>query len=153
MVTLGGEKKRAVSRSADRPRSLREALGDIPVGQRDNYLALREAFLSLEKTSEMFRAVRSTWRPVLLVARREVATVKFAPRLRKGMTVELKPLPEDWLAGLSTASDLQQATRRRLRNGVPGRAISLPVNSDEDLADIVVVLLLLHAWLVGERRL
>ena len=149
MTILGGEKKRAVSKSADRPLSLREALGDIPVGQRDSYLSLREAFLSLERTSEVFRAVRSTWRPVLLVARKEVATVKFAPRLRKGMVVEIKPLPQDWLAGLSTAPDLQQATRRRLRNGVSGRVIPLPVNSDEDLADIVVVLLLLHAWLVG----
>ena len=151
MVTLEGGERRAVSSAAGRPRSLREALGGVPVAQRDNYLSLREAFLSLERTSELFRPRRSSWQPVLMVGRSEVATVKFTPRLRKGMTLEVKPLTQDWLAGLATASDLRPVTRGRLRAGVPGRATSLPVNSTSDLADIVVVLLLLHAWLVGGR--
>ena len=145
-ATRGGTKT-AGNGGVTRPNSLREALHGVPVAQRDAYLLLREAFLCLEGTSEVFRIAGKHWVPGLMVGRTEVARVRFRLRGAGEMTVAFPTLPESWLGEMVSGPELRPVTRNRLRAIPSGELAVLPARPEADLADVVAVLMLIHARL------
>jgi hypothetical protein len=142
-----GVTKMAGNGGVTRPSSLREALKGVPIAQRDFYLLMREAFLSLEGSGEVFRLSGKRWRPMLMVGRSEVAHVHFLRRGAGEMTVSFPILPEAWRQDMVSGSELRPVTRNRLRAIPTGELAVLPVGGEADLADVVAVLLLIHARL------
>lgn len=63
------------------------------------------------------------------------------------MTVAFPTLPESWLQDMISGSELRPLTRNRLRAIPSGDLAALPVGAEGDLADVVAVLLLVHARL------
>jgi hypothetical protein len=132
---------------------LREALKGVPIAQRDLYLLMREAFLCLEGTSEVFRPNGKHWVPLLMVGRSEVALTRFRLRGPGQMTVSFPILPGAWLTEMVSGPELRPVTRNRLRAIPAGELAVLPAAGEADLADVVAVLLLIQARLWnGSRR-
>jgi len=145
-ATRGGTKM-AGNGGVTRPSSLREALKGVPIAQRDFYLLMREAFLALEGTGEVYQRAGKRWLPVLMVGQSEVARVNFRLRGAGEMTVSFPILPDAWLREMAAGSELRPVTRTRLRSILGGELAMLPAGSEADLADVVAVLLLVHARL------
>ncbi len=116
------------------PPSLQQLLTPCREAERDRYLILREAFLSLGGTREEIVRAGRTWLPSLRARGREILRVHLPQPggRRRGMTLEVS-LPVDARAGIETAAEL--APRTRARVAASTGSVKLPVRTEDDLAE------------------
>ena len=118
------------------------------------YLIVREAFLSLQESSERLVREGDDWAPSLRVRSRELLRILLGSKGGKEPPVNMMvTVSQRHMAALAADGELASGTRRRLQKAVElkERNCSFPLRDEGELLEGVAVAMMLHARLAGSR--